>query len=298
MTFVPDRPTGPPAWRLALTVPGGLAEAFEMALEEDCLALGAFEVEPGGDWTVEGYALAKPDRGRLAARVALTAASRGIPEPRLEITPIPPTDWLAETRQAFPPLDIGRFFVHGEHVASTARPAATIPLLVDAATAFGTGEHPSTEGCLRALDRLARFMRPTRVLDMGCGTGILAIAMAKLWRCPVLAADIEGESVRVAQFNAKRNGVAGLVRVVRSAGYANSAVAESGPYDLIVANILARPLAAMAPDLARRLAPGGRAVLAGLLSFQEPLVLAAHREAGLALAGRLPVKGWSTLILE
>lgn len=298
MTFVPVRPTGPPTWRLALTVPGGLAEAFESALEEDCLALSAFEVEPGGAWTVEGYALAAPDSGQVAARVALVAASKGIPEPRLEITPVPPTDWLAETRQAFPPLIICRFFVHGEHVETAARPPATVPLLVDAATAFGTGEHPSTEGCLRALERLARAMRPARVLDMGCGTGILAIAMAKLWRCPVIAADIETESVRVARFNAKRNGVAGLVRVVPSNGYGNAAIAANGPFDLIVANILARPLAAMAPELARHLAPHGRAVLAGLLASQEPLVLAAHRQAGLALAGRLAVKGWSTLVLR
>ncbi|NBC32866.1 MAG: methyltransferase domain-containing protein [Alphaproteobacteria bacterium] len=297
MTFVPDRPAGPPAWRIALTVPGGLADAFEAALEADCLALSAFELEPDGAWTVEGYALAEPDRGRLAARVALAAAGQGVAEPPLAISRIPPTDWLAETRQAFPPLRIGRFFVHGEHIGAGARPPATLPILVDAATAFGTGEHPSTAGCLRALERLAHHRRPVRALDMGCGTGILAIAMTRLWRCPVLAADIEAESVRVARFNAKRNGVAWQVKVVRSDGYRDAAIAAGGPYDLVVANILARPLAGMAAGLARSLAPGGTAILSGLLRYQEPLVLAAHRHAGLCLKERLVVAGWSTLIL-
>lgn len=297
MTFVPDRPAGPPAWRIAVTVPAGLADAFEAVIEADCLALSAFETGRDGHWTVEGYALAEPDRSRLSVRLALAAASHGIAEPPLAIIRIPPTDWIAETRQAFPPLSIGRFFVHGEHVGAALRPPATVPVLVDATTAFGTGEHPSTEGCLLALQSLACRMRPARALDMGCGTGILAIAMARLWRCAVLAADIEGESVRVARFNAKRNGVAGLVRVVRADGYRHATIIAGRSYDLVVANILARPLVGMAADLARALAPGGRAVLSGLLRKQEPLVLAAHREVGLSLVERLVVKGWSTLIL-
>lgn len=281
-----------------MTVPGGMAEAFEIALPADCLAISAFELTPGGDWTLEGYALAAPDRGDVQARMALAAAAYHVPEPRVEVTRIPPTDWLAETRQAFPPLRLGRFFIHGTHVDRRARPAATIPLLVDAATAFGTGEHPSTAGCLTALELLARRLSPRRALDMGCGSGILSLAMAKLWHCQVLAADIEPEAVRVARFNIHRNGVAGTVRAVHSDGYRKAAIAEAGPFDLIAANILARPLSAMAPDLGRHLAPGGVAVLSGLLRPQEPMVLAAHRNAGLKLVDRIRVGAWSTLIVS
>ena len=298
MTFIPEKPLGAPAWRIAMIVPGALAAAFESALPDDCRAVSAFEATPDGDWTVEGYALLEPDRALLAARVALLAAAHGVPEPSVEIIRIPPTDWLAETREAFPPLRLGRFFIHGSHVDATSCPPAAIPLLVDAATAFGTGEHPSTAGCLMALERLDRRGRPRRALDMGCGSGILALAMAKLWHCPVQAADIEAESVRVAQFNARRNGVAALVQAVRSNGYRHAAIAQAGPYDLIAANILARPLSAMAADLARHLAPDGVAVLSGLLRNQEPLVLAAHRLAGLHLADRIIVGPWSTLVLR
>ncbi len=169
--------------------------------------------------------------------------------------------------------------------------------MIDAATAFGTGEHPSTRGCLIALAELARRQPIRAPLDIGAGTGILSLAAAKLLRRRVLASDVDPGSVAVARHNAARNGVAGLVRVSRASGYRGQALRRRG-YDLILANILARPLAVMAAGLARHLAPGGHAVLSGLLRRQEPIVLAPHRGLGLALEQRIVIDGWSTLVLR
>ena len=169
--------------------------------------------------------------------------------------------------------------------------------LLDAATAFGTGEHPSTRGCLLALEQLVQLRLIRRPLDIGTGTGILAIAAAKLLRRQVHARDIDIGSVKVARHNIARNRVAPLVRVDCASGYRALPPGGRG-YDLILANILARPLAMMAADLARHIAPGGHAVLSGLLRRNESAVLAPHRSLGLALDRRIVIDGWSTLVLR
>ena len=229
-------------------------------------------------------------------RLALAAAASGGRLDRIIEERLPERDWLAENRRAFPPLRIGRFLVHGSHWRGPVPPGA-IAIEIDAATAFGTGEHPSTRGCLLALDSLARRRRFRRPLDIGTGSGVLAIAAAKRLHRRVLASDIDCAAVRVASHHVRRNGLAGQVRVVCAPGYRSRAV-RARDYDLIFANILARPLALMARDLGRAIAPGGVAVLAGLLRRQEALVLAAHRAQGLALERRLVIEGWSTLILR
>src|SRR5260370_30446258 len=176
-------------------------------------------------------------------------------------------------------------------------PVGAIPVGIDATTAFGTGEHPSTRGVLLALDGLARRRRFRRPLDIGTGSGILAIAAAKRLRRRVLASDVDCAAARVAAHHVRRNGLAGQVRVICAPGDRSRAVRRA-QYDLILANILARPLALMARDLARAIVPGGVAVLAGLLERQEALVVAAHRAQGLALERRLVIDGWSTLIVR
>jgi ribosomal protein L11 methyltransferase len=171
-------------------------------------------------------------------------------------------------------------------------------LRLDAGLAFGSGEHASTRGCLLALERIARRQRPRRILDLGTGSGILALAAAKLTRRPVLATDIEPWSVRVADENARLNREQRLVSARLADGWRHRAVRAGGPYDLVFANILARPLCAMARDLAAHLAPGGTAILAGLLGTQARMVLAAHRRQGLVLEARHDVGPWTTLVVR
>jgi ribosomal protein L11 methyltransferase len=281
----------------------GAEAALELAAAFDELAgaVAAFETREAAAnnpalWRIEAYPRQPVLNAETEIRLALTAAGAGgrllnIVEERL-----PERDWLAENRRDFPPQRIGRFFVHGSHWRG-ATPASSIPIEIDAATAFGTGEHPSTRGCLLALDRLARRRRFRRPLDIGTGSGILAIAAAKRLRRAVIAGDIDPEAVRVARHHGRRNGLAGRARFLRAAGYRRRALRRH-KYDLILANILARPLALMARDLKRTLAPGGIAVLAGLLRRQEPFVLAAHRAQHLSLERRLVIEGWSTLVLR
>jgi ribosomal protein L11 methyltransferase len=287
--------------RITVEVEGAEA-ALELAAAFDELAgaVAAFETREAAAnnpalWRIEAYPRQPVLNAETEIRLALTAAGAGgrllnIVEERL-----PERDWLAENRRDFPPQRIGRFFVHGSHWRG-ATPASSIPIEIDAATAFGTGEHPSTRGCLMALDGLARRRRFRRPLDIGTGSGILAIAAAKRLHRAVLASDIDCAAVRVAAHHVRRNGLAGRVRVVCAPGYRSRAVGGSD-YDLVFANILARPLALMARDLARAIRPGGIAVLAGLLKRQEAFVVAAHRAQGLALQRRLVIQGWSTLIM-
>lgn len=294
---IPSTPA--PSWRIALAVPAAAAGAVEDALSDLFPAVSAFEQgEEGGPWLVEAYAEAEPDRREVALRVDLLARALGFAPPEVTVEALPPTDWLAATYAAFPPLDLGRFWVHGSHVEGRA-PAGRIGIEIDAATAFGSGEHPTTRGCLEAVERLdKRGRRGLNALDMGCGTGILAFAAAKTVARRVLAVDVEPESVRVARINARANGVADRVMVGLSDGYRSRLVQAGRPYDLILANILARPLAAMAKDAAAALDGGGILVLAGLLSRQETQVLNAHRAQGLTLESRLQHGDWPTLVMR
>ncbi len=205
--------------------------------------------------------------------------------------------WLARTYQGFPEQLVGRrFALRGTHLDGATAPGR-ITLVLDAGLAFGSGEHGSTRGCVRALEGVAH-RRPRRILDLGTGSGILAMAAARLLHRGVLATDIEPWSVRVAAENARANGVGRLVRPRLANGWRHRRVAAEGPYDLVFANILARPLCLMAGSLARGLAPGGTAILAGLLATQACMVLAAHRRHGLRLERVLREGEWATLVLR
>jgi len=291
----------PDLWRIAVTVPESGLDAFETALGRFSdavsmmLPLGA-DPGDGADWRLEAVCRTPPDHTAVEVALEVTAASLGIAAPEAEFGRITGRDWLVENLQSFPPILVGRFFIHGSHWQGHT-PRHMVPLMVDAATAFGSGEHPTTQGCMMALDKLARRRRFVQPLDMGCGSGILAMCMARLWPHPVVAADIDPEAVRVTRFNAERNRLAQRITAVGGDGYRQRVVNRHKPYDIIVANILARPLRRMAPQLRAHLAPGGVAVLSGLLVRQERLVLSAHRSQGLRLVGRIVVNGWSTLVL-
>jgi ribosomal protein L11 methyltransferase len=283
-------------WQLIAEVHGTAAAGAVFPLLDALAAVwSAFETAPEV-WHIEAYPSVPRLTPELTARLSLTAAAAGGALVALAEKPLPERDWLAANRLAFPPLKIGRFFVHGSYHRGGV-PAGKIGIAVEATAAFGSGEHPSTRGCLLALDLLARRRRFRRPLDIGTGTGILAIAAAKSLRRPVVARDVEPGAVTIARRNVARNGVAGLVRVDRAPGYRGRKL-RGERHDLVFANILARPLALLAADLAHRLGPGGRAVLSGLLRRQEPIVLAPHRGCGIVLEDRLVADGWSTLILR
>jgi len=286
-----------PMWRIAFEVPEAHVTRFAEVVEPHVDAVSTFEIEEGGRWLVEGTSYNEPDTGRLSTKIALLATSLGLPQPDFTAEPLPPIDWVTQTYLSFPPIQAGRFFIHGSHHKKPV-PLGSIGLQIEAAMAFGSGEHATTQGCLRAISNLRKSRTITNALDMGCGSGILALAAAKTWRVPVVAVDIDPEAVRVTQENARLNRVAHLVRAQGGDGYRTPVVRRFAPYRLITANILARPLARMAPRLARHLAPGGYAVLAGLLARQENHVLQAHRAQGLRLAGRIPMGEWTTLILR
>jgi ribosomal protein L11 methyltransferase len=284
------------AWQLVAEVRGAAAAGAALEILDGLAeAVSAFETAPQ-TWRIETCSRIPLIAPALTAQLALAAAAAGGELVALDERPLPVRDWLAENRLAFPPLRIGRFFVHGSHHRDGA-PAGAIGIAVDAAAAFGTGEHPSTRGCLLALEGLARRRRFRRPLDIGTGTGILAIAAAKRLRRRIVARDVERTAVAIARDNMAANGVGPLVRVLHGSGYRGRAL-EGRRYDLVFANILAGPLALMAAGLAGHLAPDGRAVLAGLLARQEAMVLAPHRGVGIVLERRVLVDGWSTLILR
>jgi ribosomal protein L11 methyltransferase len=290
-------------WRIAVTVPAEAVDAVTSLLEDHSETVTWFMVDQSGgsegegDWTIEGYGRVPPDRSQLAAGLEVAATALRFPVPEAVISRVPDTDWVSETMRNFPPIDAGRFFVHGSHFEG-AVPAGRIGLMIDAGTAFGSGEHATTWSCLMALSLISRRAAPRRVLDIGCGTGILAMAAAKLWPVPVVAADIDPQAARVAHFNARENRLAARIRTATADGYRHALIARGAPYDVILSNILARPLARLAPELGRHLAPGGIAILSGLLARHERLVLSAHLRAGLALVGRIRKGEWDTLILR
>jgi ribosomal protein L11 methyltransferase len=261
---------------------------IETAMEELGSALSSFE--EGKGWRMETIAEAKP----RAADVRAALKPFGV---AATIGKVPQKNWVLESRKGLPPLKAGPFFIHGEHDRDK-RPKQGIPLEIDAGMAFGTGRHETTMGCLKALLRLKKTLKAKRILDIGTGTGILAFAAWHLYRRPVIAGDNDKDAVRVAKENAAINGLRKQVRIVASDGYRAKVIRDHGPYDLITANILANPLIALAPDLARNLARNGRAVLSGLMNDQAKDVLGAHRKEGLELDFRMRLGDWSVLVLK
>ena len=278
------------------SLPEAAVPAFEAALQTACATVGLFRDEATDTWRVEGVREAGVGDDELAGALALAAAVAGIDAPALNAGPVEAEGWLARTAESFPEQPIGRrFLVRPTHLPDP-KTHSRIVLRLDAGLAFGSGEHASTRGCLLALEGVAH-RRPRRILDLGTGSAILALAAAKLLRRPVLATDIEPWSVRVAGDNARLNGMQRLVSARLADGWRHRTV-RAGRYDLVFANILARPLCAMARDLASHLAPGGTAILAGLLGTQTRMVLAAHRRQGLVLDARHDVGPWTTLVLR
>lgn len=268
------------------------------ALTESCplpdLAVATFETA-SGRWDVTMHFAEPPDEALiqiLVADAAGEAAARSIVFSTVETK-----DWVRASLADLVPVHAGRYVVHGSHDRDRL-PANRIAIEIEAALAFGTGHHGTTRGCLLLLDRVLHRDAPKRVLDLGTGTGVLAIAAAKTLRRPVLASDIDPRSVVVARENATFNGAGHLVAAIEATGFHSRRFAEQGPFGLIMANILARPLRELAPALAAHLAPHGHVILSGLLPHQADSVVAAYRNAGLKLIRRIRIDGWSSLLMQ
>ena len=282
---------------VSLRVPAEVMETFEAALSSVCRAVSFYHDEDADEWDLQGVKERGEYEEDLAAALMIAEMVSGF-SPQITRGLVPVGCWLARTQQAFPEQLIGtRFAVRGTHIQDAKLPGR-ITITLDAGLAFGTGEHNSTRGCLVTLEDLVKHHHPQRILDLGTGSGILAIAAAKLLHKNVLATDIDARAARVAGENAKLNGVAGMVRALQADGWADPRITQAAPFDLVFANILARPLCAMAHQLAAHLAPGGVAILAGLLNTQVNWVLSCHRRAGLKLERRLVDGAWSILTLR
>jgi ribosomal protein L11 methyltransferase len=249
--------------------------------------------EPNDLWAIEAYYDAKPAPADFADLLANTAVTIN----DLSINPLEQRNWVEESLKGLSPVHAGRFYVHGTHDRHT-RPETAICLEIDAGTAFGTGHHGTTSGCLLALDHLSKSQAVKNVLDVGCGTGVLALAAARILKKPVIASDIDPEAVRVAALNAKHNEARPFIKTVTAIGTDHPLIRNPGPYDLIFANILAGPLVNLAPDIASLVSRTGHVVLSGLTTDQERWVFAAYRAQGLVVVKRLRIDNWSTLVLS
>ena len=268
-----------------------LAEACE-DLEPEPVGTGVFEIEDGsGRWEVGAYFTEAPDEIALA----LLAAAHGANP--FAVSELPDVDWVAHVRRELTPVRAGRFFVHGSHDADKV-PEGVEALWIEAAMAFGTGHHSTTKGCLEALDRLAvQGFRPRRIVDIGCGTGVLAMAAARLWPVTVLASDIDAVAVDTAAANVIANGLDGRVICLEAAGFGHQMLEDNAPYDLVLANILKQPLIDLAPQMAAMVAPEGRVILSGILATQAEEVTGVYGENGFVLDRRDDLADWSALTL-
>lgn len=269
-----------------------LGEAMERLIPEPT-GIGVFEVEDdSGIWEVGGYFTESPDEAGLALLTTMHGAKPFV------VSELPETDWVAKVKRELAPVEAGRFFVYGSHDADKI-PEGSEPLLIEAAMAFGTGHHGTTLGCLRALDHLANegFVGK-KVVDIGCGTAVLAMGAARIWPDNVMASDIDEVAVDVAEANVKANDLVGRVQCLEATGFDHGDLQAAGPFDLVFANILKGPLIDLAPDMAANLQGSGYAILSGILVHQAEDVIEAYARSGINLYRREDIGDWTTLILQ
>ena len=275
-----------------------LADRLAEALDPDRTAVAAFA--HGHGWAVAIHFDVGADELGLRALVGDLAGPAAAAA--LTFETIPPTDWVVATLAGLPPVRAGRFLVHGSHDRARVAKQNRIGIEIEAALAFGTGHHGTTRACLLALDRMIKRRagkgRQIRVRDIGTGSGVLAIAAAKVSHARVLASDLDPQAVRVARANARRNHVGGLVEVTRAIGTAAPRIRQRGRYDLVFANILLEPLRRLARPIACLAAPGAHIVLSGLLRAQANAIVSAGGAVGLRLEARIAVAGWTTLVMR
>lgn len=278
-------------WTAWKEVPAAERLSREQALEhlaESGFVVTSREVSRDGPWRIEIFG--EGDRSAVAAAIGADWQWQDLPD----------KDWVAENQRSFRPFAVGPFWVHPSHDAD-GRPAGLLPLRIDAGMAFGTGTHATTRGCLELLATLDRA-ETANAVDVGCGSGILAIAMAKLWQRPVIGGDNDAEAVAVARENAALNGVADLCQFVHAIGLRHDELQKRAPYDLVVANILAGPLIELTDSFSAAIRHGGRALLSGLLVEQAEDILAVYHRKGFTLERQVDLETggalWRTLLLQ
>ena len=281
-------------WKISLTIPDRALDLFQRALEPVVDALST--QEHSGHWLVRGYVINKPSHSTVSSILGKAASMASIQMPLATIEELRDHNWAQESVRNLQPVHVGRFVVRGSHSDSSKNPTL-IELKVDAGAAFGTGHHATTKGCLRALSELLRLRAPVRALDIGCGAGTLAMGIARLWKVKTIASDIDPIAVHVARANVSRNHLHTLVQCVASNGTASPMIRQRVPFDLIVANILLRPLVRLAPSIAQNLSPAATVVLSGVLDEQAASIVAIYREQGLHLKSRFSIDGWTTVIM-
>jgi len=259
----------------------------------EALAVSMVETDEARDlWRVEAIYADEP----ASTEIDDALQRAGLDNAGLTIAAIAQKDWVRESLAGLAPVVAGRLFVHGNHDRHL-RPPGSINIEIDAGLAFGTGHHNTTRGCLVALQKVLKAHKPKNCLDLGCGSGVLAIAACKLTGITAIASDIDEDAVTVTRDNARINGTVHLMRCVTAAGLDHPAITAHSPYDLILANILARPLVSLAPAIARALSADGRLILSGLTSDQVRMVRAAYLAHGLSVTDTLLDENWATLTL-
>jgi ribosomal protein L11 methyltransferase len=268
-----------------------LGDALE-SLQPEPSGIGVFEMEDGsGLWEIGGYFTETPDQAGLAILATMHEAKPFV------VSEVPDQDWVAKVRRELSPVEAGRFFVYGSHDADKI-PKDSIPLLIEAAMAFGTGHHGTTLGCLKAFDRLvSEGFVPQNAIDVGCGTAVLGMAAAHISPNQVLASDIDPVAVDVAEANVTANELQGRVKSVVAAGFDAQELKTAAPFDLVFANILKGPLIALAPDMAAAITPGAYVILSGILNEQADDVIAVYAQNGINLKARDSIVDWTTLTL-
>jgi ribosomal protein L11 methyltransferase len=279
----------PVCWKARAVLPKREAQALSDALAEleTPPVVSAFELGERSLWEVEAFFASPPDEGALLRRFGVA----------MRVIPIEDENWVSRALEGLPPVRTERFYLYGAHAAHHL-PANAIALRIEASTAFGTGHHGTTKGCLLAFERLAKRRKFRNALDLGCGTGVLAMAFARLKHRRVVATDIDPLAAQKTIENAKTNHVTSYLRVAMADGFKTPLISESAPYDLIFANILAGPLMKLLPGIKTSLAQGGLAILSGLLDEQANGILAMARAHGLRLVSRTALEGWITVVLQ
>lgn len=277
-----------------------LAGLLQDILDPAPAALTLFEAaphvpgeEPG--WRIEAYYDEPQSPDELSRKLGVAA---GAPVPGVRVEDVPDLNWVALSQAALPPVIAGRFTIHGSHDRGRVAQGPNA-ILIDAGEAFGTAHHATTYGCLQALDRLMRRRRYGNVFDLGCGSGVLAIAVARaLPQARIVASDIDRQSVQVAAGNMRLNGAGGRIRALAASGLDAPEIRRRAPFDLLIANILAGPLIALSGKISQAVAPGGDLVLSGLLVAQAPAVIASYLSKGFRIESHDRIAGWSTLVLK